>query len=50
LLQSVSDESRLIVSEPFGELPGAWNAVPESMYGVIQEGADVMKSFHPKAP
>jgi len=50
LLQEVSDESRLIVSEPFGELPGAWNAVPESMYGVVQEGADVMKSFHPTPP
>lgn len=50
LLQRVSEESRLIVSEPFGELPGAWNAVPESMYGVIQEGADIMKSFHPAAP
>lgn len=50
LLQRVSEESRLIVSEPFGELPGAWNAVPESMYGVIQEGADIMKSFHPSHP
>jgi glutamine amidotransferase len=50
LLQQISEESRLIVSEPFGELPGAWNAVPESMYGIIQEGADVMKSFHPAFP
>ena len=26
----VSDESRLVVSEPLGDLAGAWNEVPES--------------------
>lgn len=50
VLHGISEESRLIVSEPFGDLPGAWNAVPESTYGIIQEGADVMKTFHPTAP
>jgi glutamine amidotransferase len=48
MLRHVSSESRLIVSEPFGDLPGAWNAVPEGTYGVIQEGADVMKTFAPQ--
>ena len=33
----VSDETRIIVSEPIVDLPGAWNEVPESSYGVIQE-------------
>ena len=39
VLERVSDESRLIVSEPLRDLPGAWNMVPESSYGVIQAGA-----------
>lgn len=50
ILHAVSDESRLIVSEPFGELAGAWNEVPESMYGVIQEGEDEMEPFLPLTP
>ncbi|NUR73838.1 MAG: class II glutamine amidotransferase [Hamadaea sp.] len=47
-LQQASDESRLIVSEPFGALEGAWNAVPENSYGVIQEGSDRMGIFRPR--
>jgi glutamine amidotransferase len=50
ILNEVSDESRLIVSEPLRDLPGAWNEVPESSYGVVQEGADELHSFKPKAP
>ena len=44
-LQEVSDESRLIVSEPLGDLPGVWNEVPESTYGVIQDGDDEIHPF-----
>jgi len=41
LLRDLSDEARLVVSEPLGdELPGAWNEVPEGSYGVIQPGED----------
>ena len=29
-----------MVSEPLGDLAGAWNAVPESHVGVIQPGQD----------
>jgi len=47
LLAEVSDESRLVVSEPLGSLSGAWNAVPEASYGVIQPGADVLAPFQP---
>ena len=50
MLRRLSEESRLIVSEPLGDLPGAWNAVPEGTYGVIQEGADEMHIFHPVRP
>jgi predicted glutamine amidotransferase len=48
ILGKLSDESRLIVSEPVRELPGAWNAVPESSYGVVQEGEDELRPFRPK--
>ena len=47
-LQELSDESRLIVSEPLGDLPGVWNEVPESSYSVIREGDDEMHPFRPR--
>jgi predicted glutamine amidotransferase len=47
LLQTVSDESRIIVSEPLGDLAGAWNEVPESSYGVVQDGDDELRPFRP---
>ncbi|MBV8955092.1 MAG: class II glutamine amidotransferase [Solirubrobacterales bacterium] len=50
ILQEVSDDARLIVSEPMGDLPGAWNEVPESSYGVIGDGDDQLHSFKPKSP
>jgi predicted glutamine amidotransferase len=50
VLHELSDESRLIVSEPLGDLAGAWNEVPESSYGVVQEGQDEMRPFTPRPP
>ena len=50
ILQELSDDSRLVVSEPMGDLPGAWNEVPESSYGVVGKGEDQLKPFEPKAP
>jgi predicted glutamine amidotransferase len=47
-LQKVSDDARLVVSEPLGDLEGAWNEVPESSWGVIQEGDDELHPFKPK--
>jgi predicted glutamine amidotransferase len=47
-LQEVSDETRIIVSEPLVDLPGAWNEVPESSYGVVQEGEDELHPFQPR--
>jgi glutamine amidotransferase len=49
-LDGVGDESRLVVSEPLGDLPGVWNEVPEGTYGVIQPGADELHTFVPLAP
>jgi len=50
ILAELSEESRLIVSEPLRDLPGAWNEVPESSYGIVQEGQDELLPFKPKAP
>ena len=51
ILQQVSDSSRLVVSEPLRDLPGAWQEIPESSYGVAHgEGHDELKPFTPKAP
>jgi predicted glutamine amidotransferase len=50
LFQQIGVETRLIVSEPLGDLAGAWNEVPESTYGIVQAGADEMHPFHPVAP
>jgi len=50
VLHQLSDEARLVVSEPLGDLAGAWNEVPESSYGVIQEGEDELHPFTPRPP
>jgi glutamine amidotransferase len=49
-LWDVSPETRLVVSEPFGDLAGAWNEVPESSWGVIQQGQDEIWPFRPTVP
>jgi glutamine amidotransferase len=50
VLHELSDEARLIVSEPLGDLVGAWNEVPESYYGVVQKGEDDLQPFTPRSP
>ena len=47
-LRDLSDEARLVVSEPLRDLPGAWNEVPESSWGVVRPGADDLQPFHPQ--
>ncbi|KPL30639.1 glutamine amidotransferase [Streptomyces anulatus] len=47
-LRELSDETRLVVSEPLGDLPGAWSEVPESSYGVVEPGGSgVLHHFSP---
>ena len=48
-IASVSEETRLVVSEPLVDLPGAWNEVPESSCAVVQPGADELLPFRPRA-
>ena len=50
VLRGLSEETRLVVSEPLGEMVGAWIPVPESSYGVVQKGQDELGAFRPVAP
>jgi len=50
VLHQLSDETKIVVSEPLGDLAGAWNEVPESSYGVIQQGQDELRPFTPRPP
>jgi hypothetical protein len=49
-LREFSDDARLIVYEPLGDVAGVWNEVPESSYGVVGPGREEMRPFRPKAP
>ena len=49
-LQELSDETRAIVSEPLGDVVGAWNKVPESSIGVVRPGQDELYQFTPRRP
>jgi len=49
-LSRLSDETRIVVSEPLGELTGAWQPVPESSYGIVRKGNDMLGDFHPRLP
>jgi glutamine amidotransferase len=49
-LQQISDDTRLVVSEPLGDLEGAWNEIPESSWGVVQKGQDELHAFRPRVP
>jgi glutamine amidotransferase len=48
LLTQLSDETRVVVSEPLGDLPGAWNEVPESHVGIVRPGEDELRPFSPR--
>ena len=50
VLREVSDDTRLVVSEPVGDLPGAWVEMPEASYGVVSKEGDQLLPFVPKPP
>jgi predicted glutamine amidotransferase len=50
VLQRLSDDTRFVVSEPIGDLPGAWAEVPEASYAAVAEGAEQLLPFAPKPP
>jgi len=49
LLHNLSDETRLVVSEPLGDLAGVWNEVPESSCGIVRQGQDELRPFVPRS-
>jgi glutamine amidotransferase len=48
VLHKLSADTRLVVSEPLGDLAGAWNEVPESSCGVVQHGQEELRPFTPR--
>ena len=49
-LHRASDQARLIVSEPIGNLPGAWTEMPEASYTVVGPGQEGLRPFAPEPP
>jgi predicted glutamine amidotransferase len=49
VLHGLSDDARLVVSEPLGDLLGAWREVPESTCLVIQGGREHLQAFSPSS-
>ena len=47
VLHDLSDDARLVVSEPLGDLRGAWREVPESTCLVAQGGREELREFLP---
>jgi predicted glutamine amidotransferase len=49
-LQRISDDDRLIVSEPFSDLPGLWHEIPESTAVTVRRGGVLeQQPFRPAA-
>jgi glutamine amidotransferase len=47
-MQSLSDETRLVVSEPLGDVSEIWKEVPESSVGIVRPGQDELRPFTPQ--
>jgi predicted glutamine amidotransferase len=47
VLHGLSDDARLVVSEPLGDLRGAWREVPESTCVIVQNGHEEFYEFSP---
>ena len=49
--QRLTHEDRLIVSEPFSDLPGVWEEIPESTAVTVRHGGVLeQQPFVPRAP
>ncbi|MGZ6696637.1 MAG: class II glutamine amidotransferase [Solirubrobacteraceae bacterium] len=50
-LQLLHEGDRLIVSEPFADLPGAWHEIPEATAVTVRAGGEMeQRAFTPAAP
>jgi glutamine amidotransferase len=47
VLHELSDDARLVVSEPLGELHGAWREVPEASSLAVHGGHEELRPFAP---
>jgi predicted glutamine amidotransferase len=47
VLHDLSEDARLVVSEPLGDLRGAWREVPESTCLVVRGGREELQEFAP---
>ncbi|TWP49457.1 class II glutamine amidotransferase [Lentzea tibetensis] len=47
VLHDLSADTRLVVSEPLGDLEGAWREVPESSCVVVLKGVEELRPFAP---
>jgi predicted glutamine amidotransferase len=50
VLHTLSDETRLIVSEPLSDLEGAWHKVPEASCCIVRAGQHEIRPFVPQSP
>jgi glutamine amidotransferase len=50
IIDQLSDDASLVVSEPLGDLRGAWREVPESTCVTIKDGRQELTSFSPVVP
>ena len=50
LLHGLSDDTRVVVSEPLGDLKGAWREIPESSSLTVHGADDEVRPFVPVAP
>jgi predicted glutamine amidotransferase len=49
--QRLSPDDRLIVSEPFSDLPGVWEEIPESNAVIVRRGGRLeLRPFRPRLP
>jgi glutamine amidotransferase len=49
-LDDFDEETRVVVSEPLGDLVGVWNPVPEASWGVVQPGPVELSTVRPAPP
>lgn len=50
VLHALSEDARLVVSEPLGDLRGAWHEVPESSVVIVHGDREELRDFAPVAP
>ena len=50
MLHMLSEDTRLVVSEPLGSLRGAWREVPEASCVVVRGGSEEILPFTPLVP